>query len=224
MSEFQRIAFRAIDDPVSEENLRYMEQQSSRAEITPWAFDNEYHYGGFRGNAAEMLRRGYDLHLHYANFGVRKVMIRLPNGFPDAKAAAPYLVENELSFVKDERGPGGNLCIEPCSESDDLEELWDIDDLVDELAPLRAEILEGDLRPLYLAHLAVSRDSNHDPEETTEGPVPGGLDKLTDAQQALAKLYGLDDSLLAAAAAKAPPLTGSSDPRSNSVVQNWRWS
>ena len=75
MSEFQFVAFRAIDLPVSDENLEFMHAQSSRAEITPWSFDNEYHYGGFRGNAEEMLRRGYDLHLHYANYGTRTLMI-----------------------------------------------------------------------------------------------------------------------------------------------------
>ena len=68
-SEYQYVAFRAIDAPVSEKNLSLHARQSSRAEITPWSFHNEYHYGDFRGNAKEMLRRGYDLHLHYANFG-----------------------------------------------------------------------------------------------------------------------------------------------------------
>lgn len=29
-----------------------------------------------------MMRRGYDVHLHYANFGVRKLMFRLPQGLP----------------------------------------------------------------------------------------------------------------------------------------------
>ena len=73
MSEHQIVIFRAIDRPVSDENLEYMKEQSSRADITPWSFENEYHYGDFRGDALEMLRRGYDLHLHYANFGIRKV-------------------------------------------------------------------------------------------------------------------------------------------------------
>ena len=80
MSEHQIVAFRAIDAPVSKANLEYMERQSSRAEITPWSFDNEYNYGDFRGNAEEMLRRGYDLHLHYANFGVRKCWSRREMG------------------------------------------------------------------------------------------------------------------------------------------------
>jgi hypothetical protein len=39
MSEYQVVAFRAVDGPVSAENLAYMERQSSRAEITPWSFD-----------------------------------------------------------------------------------------------------------------------------------------------------------------------------------------
>src|ERR1700722_8709553 len=113
MSEHQRIAFRAIDAPVNEENLEYMRRQSSRAEITPWSFDNEYHFGDFGGNAIEMLRRGYDLHLHYANFGIRKLLIRFPHGLPSAKAAKPYFAEDSLRFLKDKQGPGGILLIEP---------------------------------------------------------------------------------------------------------------
>jgi hypothetical protein len=50
------------------------------------SFDNTYHHGGFRGNVVEMLRRGYDVHLHYANFGIRKFMIRLPYGLSESKA------------------------------------------------------------------------------------------------------------------------------------------
>jgi hypothetical protein len=172
MSEHQIVAFRAIDAPVSEKNLEYMRNQSSRAEVTRWSFDNEYHYGDFRGNAAEMLRRGYDLHLHYADFGIRTLMIQLPHGFPDRAAAAPYLDEKELHFLKDKTGPGGTLVIEPGHEPDDLEQLWEVDELLERLLPLRAEIMDGDLRPLYLAHLAISGDMNHYPEETPKPRSP----------------------------------------------------
>lgn len=213
MSEHQRIAFRAIDGPVSGKDLEYMERQSSRAEITPWSFDNEYHYGDFRGNAEEMLRRGYDLHLHYANFGIRKLMIRLPQGLPDPKLARPYLNKESLRFLPDKQGPGGILSIEPMHEPGGLEELWEIEELVDRLVPLRAEILAGDLRPLYLAHLAASRDDDHDRETTKEGPVPAGLENISDAQHGLAELYDLSDSLIAAAAQGSAPLASQSDAR-----------
>jgi hypothetical protein len=214
MSEYQRIAFRAIDGPVSEKNLEYMRRQSSRAEITPWSFDNEYSYGDFRGDAAEMLRRGYDFHLHYANFGIRKLLIRLPHGLPDAKAAEPYFGRNSLQFLRDKQGSGGILSIEPYHEAGDLEDLWELDDLLDRLIALRAEILDGDLRPLYLADLAISCDSEHDPEETKERPVPAGLKKLSDGQRALAELYSLSDSLIAAAAEAGPPSAAPIDPGS----------
>src|SRR5688572_28648211 len=118
-----------------------MEKQSSRAKITKWSFSNDYHFGDFRGNALEMLRRGYDLHLHYANFGTRTLMIRLPNGLPDIEVAKKYLDGESLRFVRDKNSQAGCLVLEPAYEPDDFEELSDIEELVDRLVPLRAEIL-----------------------------------------------------------------------------------
>ena len=218
MSEYQYVAFRAVDHPVSEKNLAYMRQQSTRAEITPWSFDNEYQFGDFRGDSLEMLRRGYDIYLHYANFGIRKLIIRLPAGLPDGEAVKPFLDDDELRVIKDRKGPGRCLCIEPYHEAGDLDELWEIDAFLDRLIPLRAEILDGDLRPFYLAHLAVACDSNHDPEETIEAPVPAGLGNLTSAQLALAELYGLSEALIAAAAQASPTPPPRQDPASNIVA------
>src|ERR1700722_18473709 len=139
MSEYQFIAFRAVDGPVTSENMEYMERQSSRAEITPWSFENEYHFGDFGGNAREMLRRGYDVHVHYANFGIRKLLIRLPRGLPDPSATKPYFMEDSLTIEKDKKGAGCPLEIEPFHEPGALEELWDVDEWIDRLIPLRAE-------------------------------------------------------------------------------------
>src|SRR5437764_1076638 len=130
MSEHQCIAFRAIDRPVSQENLEYMRKQSSRAKVTPWSFDNEYHFGDFRGNTEEMLRRGYDLHLHYANYGIRTLLIRFPHGLPNASAAEPYFGEDSPTYKNDAHGPGGILAIKPFHESGDLDELWEFDDIL----------------------------------------------------------------------------------------------
>jgi hypothetical protein len=210
MSEYQLIAFRAIDRPVSAENLKFMEEQSSRAEITPWTFDNEYHYGDFRGDELEMLRRGYDLFVHYASFGTRKAMIRLPQGLPDPQAAEPYFVEEAFYYVPDKKGRGGTLCIEPYLEAPDD---TGIDgDLIDRLMPLREEIVAGDLRPLYLAYLAAIGDSNHDWEEPQDVPVPAGLGELTDAQYALAEFYEFSRSFLEAVAEGSPPAPPMTDP------------
>jgi hypothetical protein len=212
MSEYQYIAFRAIDRPVSPKNLAFMRRQSTRAEITPWSFDNEYHFGDFRGDAFEMLRRGYDLHFHYANFGIRTLCLRFPHGLPNRSAFEPYLADRLLRFLNDKQGPGGILCIEPFYEAGELDDLWEFDDILNRLVLLRAEIQDGDLRPLYLAHLAIATDGEHDPQETTEAPVPAGLEQLTDAQRALAEFCGLSDNLLAAAARHSPPMAAPDDP------------
>jgi hypothetical protein len=211
MSEYQFIAFRAIDGPVSEKNLDYMRRQSKRAEITPWSFENEYNYGDFDGNVLEMLRRGYDIHFHYANFGIRKLLIRFPHGLPDLRAAKPYFVKDSLRFIKDKQGEGGVLEINPYFEPDDLEDLYDLDSILERLAPLRAEILDGDLRPLYIAHLGVVSSGEHDPDETQEGPVPARLDKPSHAQLCLAEVYGLKEALIEAAAQAGPPMTATDD-------------
>jgi hypothetical protein len=211
MSEYQRIAFRAIDGPVSEKNLQFMRRQSTRAEITAWAFDNEYSFGDFHGKTAEMLRRGYDFFLHYANYGIRTLMFRLPYGLPDFETAKLYVGDESLRFEKDEKGPGGILRAEPYFVVDTLEELWEIDEMIEGLVGVRAEILDGDLRPMYLMHLAIGCDNYHDPEETKEGPTPAGLKKLSRAQQALAKFFGLSEALLAAAAEGSPTEAAKAD-------------
>ncbi|WP_145283326.1 hypothetical protein [Pirellulimonas nuda] len=78
MSEYQLIEFQAVDRPLTDRELAYAREQSTRAEISRWSFQNEYHFGDFHGDVNGMLRRGYDVHLHYANFGVRTVAFRLP--------------------------------------------------------------------------------------------------------------------------------------------------
>lgn len=211
MSEYQYVEFVAIDAPVSEKNLEYMHRQSSRAEITNWSFSNEYNYSEFRGNALEMLRRGYDMHLQYANYGVRNLLIRFPAGLPDPGAFQFYQVADSLEFIKDPKGPGGSLSISPYFDGGDLDYLMDITSFLRRMIPLRKGLLEGDLRPLYLAHLAVSMDSNHHPEESREAPVPAGLAELTDAHLALAEFLGLDGPVIEAAAVESAALSGSAD-------------
>jgi hypothetical protein len=42
VSEYQYVAFRAVDRPLTDKELKFAEQQSTRAEITRWSFQNEY--------------------------------------------------------------------------------------------------------------------------------------------------------------------------------------
>ncbi len=196
MSEYQFVHFIAIDRPLDDEQLEFMQRQSSRATVTRREFTNEYHYGDFRGDAVEMMRRGFDLHVHFANFGIRKLMFRLPYGFPGGVASLkPYLIKHNLEWKQDTDGPGGLLTVHPESDAGRWEEyVSELEDLLTELTPVREMLINGDLRPLYLAWLAC------EPFESQEPPVPAGLQALPKPLRVMADFYEIKSDLLLVAA------------------------
>jgi len=208
MSEYQFVHFVAIDRPLDDRQLEFMGRQSTRAEITRWEFTNEYHFGDFHGNAREMLQRGYDAHLHYADFGIRRLWIRLPAGLPcDRRTFDAFRVVHCLEWNADKKGRGGILQIEPEADPESYDEgLYDADHLLPEIAPVREQLIGGDLRALYLAWLACACD-----EQSLEPPVPAGLDKLTPALEAMATFYEVSQDLIAAAAQRSPPAPKAAD-------------
>jgi hypothetical protein len=105
LSEYQFIGFRAVDRPLTDRDLAFARKQSTRAEISRWYFENEYHYGDFHGNVDGLLRHGFDTHLHYADFGIRTIAIRLPTGLPFPKPFwSKYTSVGGLTWKKDSKG------------------------------------------------------------------------------------------------------------------------
>ncbi len=208
MSEYQYVHFLALDRPLDEKQLAYMETQSSRAEVTKWEFTNEYHYGDFHGNAHEMLRRGYDVHLHYANYGTRRLMFRLPAGLPwDRQTFEAYLPEDGIEWHPDKQGRGGILEIQPDGDADSFgDDMIEPDALLAEIAPVRDLFMTGDLRSLYVLWLALNND-----DEALEPPLPAGMNTLPKSLVALADFYDVGDDLLEAAAEGSPPLPKAAD-------------
>lgn len=216
MSEYQFVHFLAIDRPLDDRQLAFMEKQSTRAEITRWEFTNEYHYGDFHGDARKMLQRGYDLHLHYANFGMRRLMIRLPAGLPcDRRTFAAFATSESMKWLPDQQGKGGILEIYPEADADTFDEvLYDVDRLLPEIAPVRELLMGGDLRALYLAWLICPYE-----DEALEPPVPAGLGKLTSALKAMAEFYEISEDLIAAAALRSPPMPATKD--AGDTLKQW---
>ncbi|MGB7345141.1 MAG: hypothetical protein WBD20_13085 [Pirellulaceae bacterium] len=215
MSVYQHIYFAAIDKPLDDKQLEYMRRQSTRAEVTRWQFQNEYHYGDFHGNTLEMMRRGYDVHLHYANYGVRKLMFRLPLGLPSEKQFKAYAMEYGIEWTKDKRGKGGVLSIQPeCDAGFFSEDYFDFDRMEANLPKIRDKLMTGDFRALYLGWLACNWD-----EEAIEPPVPAGLTKLPTELVELAEFYELDQDLIAAAYERSPKLPQQGNSEHN--VDQW---
>ena len=97
MSEYQYYEFLAVDRPLDERAQAEVRSLSTRAEITATSFVNEYHWGDFRGNPSELMRRYYDAHLYLASWGTRQVMLRLPSTVLELDVAEQYCVGDQVT-------------------------------------------------------------------------------------------------------------------------------
>ncbi len=202
MSEYQYYEFQAIDRPLSQVQMAELRGLSSRADITPTSFVNVYNFGDFRGDPARLMEKHFDAFVYVANWGTRKLMLRLPRELVDLNALQAYLAADVVSLRKTRK----HVILEFHSEEESPE--WEEgEEWLPALVPLREEILAGDLRGLYLGWLACvpwEFDGEYDQpdldDKQLEPPVPPGLEDLTTSQQALAEFLRIDESLIAVAA------------------------
>ena len=68
-----------------------MRSISSRARITPTSFTNHYEWGDLRGDPRKFMEKWFDLHLYLANWGTRRLMMRLPKRFLNRADIDPFL-------------------------------------------------------------------------------------------------------------------------------------
>lgn len=201
LSEYQYYEFLAIERPLSEQDMAAMRAISSRGHITPVSFSNEYHWGDFKGDPNSLMRRFYDAHVYLANWGSAMFMLRLPLAALDKKALQAFTVDGVLEV---ESTPTHWLCSWSLDESEDYDRFGEEDGSgwMARLAPLREELLRGDLRSLYIGWLAaVSRGMD---EDDLEPLMPDGLAPFTAAQQALAEFLDVDIDLLMGAGLDRP--------------------
>jgi hypothetical protein len=216
MSEYQIVKFQAIDRPLTDKQLEFMERQSSRAEFTKWEFKVEYRYSSFRGDVDGMLRNGYDIFLTYSNYGCREIRMRLPGGLPFAKNVwSKYISSEGLKWTADKSGKAGILRLAPYLE-DAYDEVWEFDEYLNAAAKLREMLIAGDLRALYMLWLCSAMYSGDGDEAVTEPPVPHGLGALP-SQTAEVLAFFEADPLLVDAAAIGIPMFNARGSQSDSV-------
>jgi hypothetical protein len=209
VSEYQYYEFLALDRPLSTAEQAEVRQLSTRARITATSFTNEYHWGDFRGSPDELMRRYYDAHLYFANWGTHRVMFRLPRTLLDPGVAEQYCVDPQVSVS----ATRDHVILDMTSE--DEAGYWeeDLEGSLSAIVGARSELAAGDLRPLYLAWLSGygtwERDEDafdDEDEDIVEPPVPAGLGSLTASQRALTDFLRVDADLLDVAAAASPAL------------------
>jgi hypothetical protein len=196
VSEYQCYEFVTLDRWLTAAEMAELRSISTRAEITPTRFWNEYHWGDLKADPAELLARYFDVHVYFANWGTRRLMLRLPLQAVDLDALRAYFPGWPATLAT----MGEHAVLDLCSEVEEPEEeWWEEGHLAASLTPLRAELLRGDLRAAYLAWLLAVQDGEVDPG-ACEPPVPRGLGELSAPLEALVEFLRIDQDLLAVAA------------------------
>jgi hypothetical protein len=198
MSLYQYYEFRAVDRPLSRTEQDELRKISTRARITATGFVNHYEWGDFGGDPDRLMARYFDLFLYFANFGSRRLSIRLPKRLLDAAGLKRFTTSNDSVRV---RTAGDHVIVDVIlydieAEYDDRGDGW-----LEALAPLRDDILDGDLRPLYLIWL-MAVESGEAPDDAIE-PLPG-IGPLKPSHEAFAQFFYIDGDLVNAAAEVAP--------------------
>ncbi|QUH05010.1 hypothetical protein HUO13_33295 [Saccharopolyspora erythraea] len=214
MSEYQYYEFLALDRPLDARQQAELRSLSTRARITATSFVNEYHWGDFRGNPRQLMERYYDAHLYLANWGTRRIMLRMPRSVLDLDVAEQYCLDHQVVAWTS----GEHLVLDLTSDDEYSDWEDDAPESLSAIVGIRSELAAGDHRPLYLAWLAGygtwERDEYaFDPTEDDElePPLPPGLRTLTAAQRALGDFLRLDHDLLTVAAEISPPLEQATD-------------
>src|SRR5207247_2931426 len=90
MSEYQYYEFQTIDRRLNENEMQELRRCSTRAQITPTSFVNEYSFGSFKGNADAWMEKHFDAYLYAANWGTHELQLRLPAKLLPLKTARLY--------------------------------------------------------------------------------------------------------------------------------------
>ena len=196
MSEYQYYEFQAIDRPLGEADRAELQALSSRARVTSTSFTNTYNYGDFRGNPRKLVERWFDLHLYLANWGTRRLMIRLPKRFLDPSRIEAFL--HDVEWVEAWES-GKNLVVDMHFHDEESAYAgWEEGEgWLGALAPLRADLLAGDLRLFYLLWLTAAEAGDLSDDENE--PLPG-IGPLTGALDVFADFFHVDPDLVRASA------------------------
>jgi hypothetical protein len=194
MSEYQYYEFQAIDRPLSEADRQALRDLSTRARITATSFTNSYEWGDFKGDPAKLMERWFDLHLYLTNSGSRRLMIRLPERLVDRRLLDAFLDEVDCATLW---VTGENLIVDISCDEVQFEDWDDGSGCLAALAPLRAEVLAGDLRMFYLLWLTAVQAEVF--EAGQPEPIPG-IGPMSASLEAFAEFFGIDSDLVQAAA------------------------
>jgi hypothetical protein len=199
MSEYQRYEFMTSDRPLTRAQLDAVNALSSHIEASSTHALIEYHWGDFKHDPITVLHEFFDGFLYWANWGSPELALRFPHGILPADLLDDYDLDEFVTFT---RYPDYDILDIHFGEMEAPDEWTEYE--LGSLIPIRDELMEGDLRALYIAWLASQRmigsEDEEEDEEISVPAAPPAFGRLTAAQQALAELLQVPQELLVATA------------------------
>jgi hypothetical protein len=222
MSEYQYYEFAAIDQPLTRTDMAALRAVSTRAVITPSGFANHYEWGDLKADPSDWMRRYFDAFVYTANWCSCRLALRVPLSTFRKAELKPFATKYALTIEASDEHWIFDWAL---NESEDYDRFSEEDGSgwMRRLAPLRDELLRGDLRSLYLGWLA-GAGSGELREEAREPEVPPGLSELSLPQQALVEFLEIDPDILAAAmagSARAPTTDADDRDRLDAWLGEW---
>ena len=153
MSEYQRYEFMTIDRPLTRAQLDAVNDLSSHIEATSTQAFIEYHHGDFKHNPIGVLREFFDGLLYWANWGIPQLALRFPHGILPADFIAGYDFDEAVTFTQHADYDILDINFNAIVDDGGWGGRWIEADL-GSLIPIREELMNGDLRPLYIVWLA----------------------------------------------------------------------
>lgn len=208
MSEYQSHEWQTIDRVLTPEELAAVNGLSSHIDVSSSRAVVTYHWSNFRHDPKQVLLKYFDAYFYLANWGSLRLMFRFPKGLIDKEEIESYCIDEYIGFETLGQYQVLDLDFSPEDGGGWMEAEAGLSHFV----RLRADLLEGDYRLLYLAWLkAMTFYGIPDDEEYEEGdvdspaydhepPIPPGLKKLSPALQNFVQVFELDPFLVQAAA------------------------
>ncbi len=184
MSEYQYHEWQTVDRVLTSEEQEAVNDLSSHIEVSSSRAVVTYHWSDFRHDPRQVLLDYFDAYFYLANWGSLRLMFRFPKGLLDETDIEPYCIDEYVTFGTIGKYQVLDLDFNPEDGDGWTEAEADLSHFIQ----LRADLLEGDYRLLYLAWLKAitiygvldhdEGDEDDDPDNPTydrEPPVPPGL-------------------------------------------------
>jgi hypothetical protein len=205
MSEYQYFEFQSLDRALTADQQAAMRRISHQVNLTPFRASFTYTSGSFKAEPSTVLAQNFDAMLHLTGWGDKRLMFRFPAALLDLESVKAY--GDPLGRCLTWSVRGDDVLLDISYRRDPGAGWIEAERWLPSLAPLRADILRGDYRVLYLAWLKSLTPEDAE-DATMEPPVPAGLGDLSPQLEAFLELFEVDPYLLEVASQASGEIPG----------------